>query len=292
MQLNGSQREQFHIALLSAFPSRAKLAQMISFKLNQNLDEIAGDQNLSQAVSDLILWAESEEKVEELLTAARLQNKGNSKLQAFEEQFKGQIINVSSSLNQAGLSNPATDLSSSVPEVSKQGEVKATGLQNQQKNFFVSYNKADRNWAEWIAWVLEEAGYSLVIQAWDFRPGGNFVLDMQRATEGTERMIAVLSEDYLKATYTQPEWAAAFRDDPQSTDRKLIPIRVRECKPTGLLGPIVYIDLVGFSEMNARDVILEAFQERAKPKQAPAFPGSGDRVTPDKVRFPGSTHSD
>lgn len=46
------------------------------------------------------------------------------------------------------------------------------------KDFFISYTGNDRPWAEWIAWVLEEAGYSVVIQAWDFRPGGNFVLDM------------------------------------------------------------------------------------------------------------------
>ncbi|MCH8289827.1 toll/interleukin-1 receptor domain-containing protein, partial [Candidatus Poribacteria bacterium] len=36
------------------------------------------------------------------------------------------------------------------------------------RDFFVSYNRADRAWAEWIAWHLEEAGYTVVIQAWDF----------------------------------------------------------------------------------------------------------------------------
>ncbi len=30
--------------------------------------------------------------------------------------------------------------------------------------------------------ALEEAGHSVVVQAWDFRVGGNFVLDMQKAT--------------------------------------------------------------------------------------------------------------
>ena len=39
------------------------------------------------------------------------------------------------------------------------------------KNFFISYNKADRQWAEWIAWLLEEQGPLTVIQAWDIRPG-------------------------------------------------------------------------------------------------------------------------
>jgi hypothetical protein len=84
------------------------------------------------------------------------------------------------------------------------------------KDFFISYNRADKQWAEWIAWTLEEAGYSVVVQAWDFRPGGNFVLDMRRATAESQTTIAVLSESYLKSSYTQPEWAAAFADDPES----------------------------------------------------------------------------
>ena len=34
-------------------------------------------------------------------------------------------------------------------------------------DFFVSYTQADRAWAEWIAWILEEDHYRVLIQAWD-----------------------------------------------------------------------------------------------------------------------------
>jgi hypothetical protein len=44
---------------------------------------------------------------------------------------------------------------------------------------FISYNRADRDWAEWIAGVIDHNGYQPIIQAWDFRPGQNFVLRMQ-----------------------------------------------------------------------------------------------------------------
>jgi TIR domain len=67
--------------------------------------------------------------------------------------------------------------------------MRATGMANDQaqdkqehKNFFISYTSKDQKWAEWIAWHLEEAGYSTVLQAWDFHAGGNFVLDMDKAT--------------------------------------------------------------------------------------------------------------
>ena len=157
------------------------------------------------------------------------------------------------------------------------------------KDFFISYNSADKGWAEWIAWVLEENGTTVVIQAWDFRPGGNFVLDMQRAAQDCERTIAVLSESYLNALYTQPEWAAAFQQDPTSTERKLLPIRVAPCQPTGMMAALVYVDFVGKTEAEAEAELLRALADRAKPTTRPSFPQSvpqAERVTPATVAFP------
>jgi hypothetical protein len=78
------------------------------------------------------------------------------------------------------------------------------------KDFFISYPRTDQSWAEWIAWTLEAAGYSTVLQAWDFLPGSNFILEMQRAATEANRTIAVLSQKYLESTFTKPEWAAAL----------------------------------------------------------------------------------
>jgi hypothetical protein len=96
-------------------------------------------------------------------------------------------------------------------------------------DFFISYNRADLPWAEWIAWQLEVAGYTTMLQAWDFRPGSNFVFKMQRAAAEAERTIAVLSPDYVQARFTQPEWAAAFAQDPTGEKGTLLPVHVREC---------------------------------------------------------------
>ncbi|MGQ4649495.1 TIR domain-containing protein [Lyngbya aestuarii] len=159
------------------------------------------------------------------------------------------------------------------------------------KDFFISYNSHDKQWAEWIAWTLEEAGCTVILQAWDFRPGGNFALDMQKAMTGTKQTIAVLSENYLRAKYTQSEWADAFARDPQGRERTLIPLRVGECQPQGLLKTTVYVDLVNLSPEEAETTLLAAFQERAKPTTKPTFPGSvistEERAVPNPVQFPG-----
>jgi hypothetical protein len=150
------------------------------------------------------------------------------------------------------------------------------------KDFFISYNGNDKQWAEWIAFKLEAEGYETVIQAWDFRAGGDFVMEMQKAAIGTKRTIAVLSDNYLNAEFTQPEWTNAFARDPRGNDRTLVPVRIAKCKPQGLLATRIYIDLVGLSEDEARKQLIESLQPRGKPDTSPAFPGSkaGEPETP------------
>lgn len=128
--------------------------------------------------------------------------------------------------------------------------------QDAGKDFFISYTGADRGWAEWIGWHLEKEGYSTVVQAWDFRPGCNFILEMQKAASEATRTIAIFSPKYLEALYTKPEWAAAFQQDPTGEHGTLLPIRVLECKPTELLAALVYIDLVSLDEAVARSTCL------------------------------------
>jgi Tfp pilus assembly protein PilF len=157
------------------------------------------------------------------------------------------------------------------------------------KDFFISYNKADRTWAEWIAWNLEEAGYSVILQAWDFRPGSNFVLDMQSATVEANRTIAVLSPDYFSSSFTPSEWTAAFAQDPTGEKGILLPVRVRECEPVGLLRSIVYIELVTLDEAAAKRALLDGLKRgRTKPEGKPHFPGSPSRTIASKPHFPGA----
>jgi len=145
-------------------------------------------------------------------------------------------------------------------------------------DFFVSYTSADRPWAEWIAWELEHAGYSVIVQAWDILPGANFPLAMHDAARTAGRTIAVLSPAFLESRYCAPEWAAAFREDPTGARRKLVPVRVRECQPDGTLGSVVYVDIVGLSEVASRAALLAGVTSRAKPADAPSFPGvAGER---------------
>lgn len=151
------------------------------------------------------------------------------------------------------------------------------------RDFFVSYNHADQGWAEWIAWCLEAAGYTTLIQSWDIRPGSNFIVEMDQAFKSTRRTIAVLSPDYLTSQYTTPEWADALLRDPTGAKRLLVPVRVRDCQPEGWLAAVVYIDLLGQSQKEAHKRLLEGIQADGRLTLLPALPLSDAPAYPATV---------
>ena len=137
------------------------------------------------------------------------------------------------------------------------------------QDFFVSYNSADKPWAEWIAWQLEDAGHATAIQAWDFGPGRNFTLAMQQAAATAKHTIAVLSPDYLASRFTAPEWAAAFAQDPTGAKRRPIPARAA-CRANRPAGSISTCRAVSEAEAKAR-LLAGVAKERAKPRAKPEF---------------------
>jgi hypothetical protein len=161
------------------------------------------------------------------------------------------------------------------------------------REFFLSFTGADRPWATWLLAELDAVGYSSVSQLRDFVPGANFALEMDRAARRARRTFGVLSPHALQAPYVRQEWAQRLADDPTGSQRALVLVRVEPCQPEGLLGPVVYIDLVGLDEAGARARLREELAavvrgERLLPAD-PVFPGQPPpAVTPPvgRPRFP------
>ncbi|MBX3667975.1 MAG: TIR domain-containing protein [Rhodocyclaceae bacterium] len=163
-------------------------------------------------------------------------------------------------------------------------------------DFFVSYNKDDAGWAQWIAWQVEEAGYSVLIQAWDFLPGQDWVRNMDQALLKAPRLLAVQSPSWRASRHAQAEWREYYRIDPDSDRALILPVRVHAFERRGLLGGHVYVDLVGSSEADARARLLaglravqplpgprpQADPRRQKPLVVPPFPAAEGR-TPQPV---------
>jgi hypothetical protein len=151
------------------------------------------------------------------------------------------------------------------------------------RDFFISYNHKDRNWAEWIAWTLEEQGYTTIIQTWDFRPGSNFIIEMRKGLDNARRILAVLSPNYLSSGFAQAEYAAALAKDPTGEKGVLVPVMVSAVELGALDAPIIRIDLLSKVEEECKSELLNGIKATSiRPSYKPAFPG----LT--RPRFPGT----
>jgi hypothetical protein len=131
-------------------------------------------------------------------------------------------------------------------------------------DFCISCHSADLPWAEWIAWQLEQNGNVTYIQAWDVQSKSDLAMKIQNAFDNAEHVIAILSPDFLKVRFSQDEWKATFQVDPNGAQGLLLPIHIRECRNeiADVAASLVYIDLVGLDETEARAKLLEDIRFR------------------------------
>jgi tetratricopeptide (TPR) repeat protein len=152
---------------------------------------------------------------------------------------------------------------------------------NKEKDFFISYADKDENWAAWIAETLESKGYSTIIQVWDFKAGGSFVNDIDEAIKKCRKVILVLSERYLESEYCKAEWQNFFVNDPVGKNVLIIPVRIDNVKPEGLLASRTYLDLHGITdEVEAVKLLIEKIGSNTGARVSPGFPGA-------RAKFPG-----
>ena len=146
-----------------------------------------------------------------------------------------------------------------------------------RSDFFVSHAGADRAWAEWVAWQLTEAGYTVELDVWDWAAGQNFMTLMSDALDRCDRVVALFSAAYFdQSRYTHEEWTAAALHMPGSGDNRLVPVRVEEVSAEdvpAVLRPLGYRDLFGVDEEQARQILLEAVAGPRRPDHEPVFPG-------------------
>jgi hypothetical protein len=140
------------------------------------------------------------------------------------------------------------------------------------EKLFLSFAGPDRGWAEWAAFHLREAGYEVEIDT-DWGTGDNFVLRMNSALEGRNRVICLYSGEYFAPKrFTWDEWTSVMSD--RNRAGRLIPLRLEKVEPPAILRPLIYKDLFDLDEDATRVALLEAITGRKRSTEPPPFPPS------------------
>jgi hypothetical protein len=159
------------------------------------------------------------------------------------------------------------------------------GVSGRGTDFFVSHAGRDTAWAEWLAWQLQQAGYTVELDVWDWAPGEDFVARMQQALERADRLLAVCTEAYFSSVFGGTELRAAFAHS-AAVQGRIVPVLVEPVTLPALYAPLIHLDLTGLDEATAA-ARLRARLVGGRPTSAPPFPRAGPAPT-DRPGFAGA----
>ncbi|NNN34084.1 toll/interleukin-1 receptor domain-containing protein [Streptomyces sp. S3(2020)] len=137
-------------------------------------------------------------------------------------------------------------------------------MSDSSEPIFISYAGPDNEWAEWVAWHLQENGYQVVLDRWHWRTGDDFVTKMSEALAQASAVVAILSPRYFEAgRYTEEEWTSAI-----ARRGRYVPLVVEplaDGQLPAILAPRLRKDLHGLSEPDALKALLDAVRGPARP---------------------------
>jgi hypothetical protein len=142
-----------------------------------------------------------------------------------------------------------------------------------ETDFFISHAGRDTAWAEWLAWQLQQAGYGVELDVWDWAPGEDFVARMAAALERADRLLAVCTEAYFASAFGGAELRAAFAASPAAEGR-IVPVLIEPVRLPPLYASLIHLDLTGLDEAAAA-ARLRARLTGGRPTGAPPFPSAG-----------------
>jgi hypothetical protein len=136
-------------------------------------------------------------------------------------------------------------------------------------DFFVSRRGIAADVAKEVAQVLEDRGYTVIVQDFDIAFSTNFVGAIHDALKVAKHFIGLLTEDYDTSPFTRAEWTSFFATAASSGDnRRFILLRVDNVEPPGLFAPIVYGNLFGVKDPERRrEIIIAAAEGRSTGKR-------------------------
>lgn len=253
MRLSGRQVEQIHEALLDAFASRDALRMLVRIELEEDLEAIAGGDNLRVVVFNLVNWSEQTGRVSQLIQGAYRQNQGNVKLQALVEDA------------QEWFAPPPS------PPASPEAPLRRPDARSVPASIdvFLSYSRKDEAIMRQVQDSLRAAGLSVWIDE-GLEPGTvGWQEAIAEAIDQAQVMVVLLSPASNQSLWVRKEISFA-----QSRGKRICPVLV-----AGSTERSVPIGLIDVQWVDGREDLRRALDQQLLPSLQ-RTPGSPDDRVP------------
>jgi Effector-associated domain 1/TIR domain/CHAT domain len=227
MELSGNQVKKLREALQSAFPERFRLKQLLREEMDVNLDAIVGSGNLTDIVAELIVFAEAEGRLVELVTASIRCNPGNPKLRLFVES----VGLLTSELSPAKLTTDETGVSPTPPWPEPNAKPSTTApVSLEPIEIFISYSHKDDDLRDELVTHLSNLRRQGKISAWHDRAieaGLEWDTEIKIRLESAQIILLLISPPFMASDYCYDiEMQRAVQRHEQGNAR-VIPIILR-----------------------------------------------------------------
>jgi len=147
------------------------------------------------------------------------------------------------------------------------------GAKGHMAKIFVSHNSADKDWANWIGFVLEDLGHEPAIDRWEIGPGGDIGAWMDQKLADADHCLCVCSPNYFGKLYSDWERRSALWVSKTERPGFVFPVLVEKCELPPLMAPILQCRLFeATDEAKAVELLKSYLQPDGRPTSRPAFP--------------------
>lgn len=139
-------------------------------------------------------------------------------------------------------------------------------------DFFISHRGEDAAWAEWIADVLIDDGFSVFLDTRDIRAGQSFPQRIASASDEkyARHLLCVFSPAYFEEpNFALDELKGRYAARSSFDASPIVPVVVRPCEIPALYRQIVRISITGLEEARAREKLLAGVRPLRVPGGAP-----------------------
>ncbi|MCK9878693.1 protein kinase [Frankia sp. Ag45/Mut15] len=124
-------------------------------------------------------------------------------------------------------------------------------------DFFIAHASADQQWADWIAWELEAAGYQVLLQAQEGAARSRWTADLRDGIRHCAQVLVLLSGSGPASVVEQIGWGATHDAEAETHTGRFVPVRVEDCPHSDPPGTAPVLDLFGYSADTARKTLLD-----------------------------------
>lgn len=129
-----------------------------------------------------------------------------------------------------------------------------------QMRIFVSHSHQDNDWCRPFVEALKAVGYDVWYDETGLTGGDEWLDSIQREVENREVFLLILTPEAWDSKWVQREFKSAIR-----TDRRILPVKLRETQGSGFVLDYQWIAVVGAKPHDAARLVIHAIETPPAP---------------------------